>query len=59
MYLEFTGDKNPFNTVIVTQDSYNSRGRLPKITEGKKEQAVREWLESKGNSGISYMCRFP
>ena len=56
--VSFVGAENPLSTILAAQGNYEFRGPPPKVIEGEGEEAIREWLESKGNLTASFHATF-
>jgi hypothetical protein len=56
--IRLAGPEIPYSIIIAAQGCYRFRGPAPELAEGKEEEAIREWLESKGSLSTSFHHTF-
>ena len=56
--VRLTGTESPFSTILAAQGDYAFRGPPPELRQGVEEEAIREWLESKGSLLTSFHHTF-
>jgi hypothetical protein len=56
--VRLTGAESSLSTILAAQGDYAFRGPLPELRQGAEEEAIREWLESKGSLPTSFHHTF-